>query len=128
MNLLPAVQIAFRALAKNKLRGGLTVSGVVIGVTAVTTLVSLGQSASYLVENELQGFTDREIVTRAKVCVLGQTLVEKLFQTTNPIGKTIRIKNIPFEVVGVLEAKGRTLPAWTRTISSWPRSPRSAAG
>ena len=48
----------------------------------------------------------REIITRAKVCVLGQTLVEKLFQTTNPIGKTVRIGKIPFEVVGVLEPDG----------------------
>ena len=45
----------------------------------------------------------------AKVCVIGQTVVARLFQTTNPSGETIRIKNIPFRVVGVLEEKGANL-------------------
>ena len=43
------------------------------------------------------------------MCVIGQTLVAKLFQTTNPIGETIRIKNIPFHVIGVLETKGANI-------------------
>jgi putative ABC transport system permease protein len=38
--------------------------------------------------------------------VIGQTLVGELFQTTNPLGKTVRIRNIPFRVIGVLEPKG----------------------
>jgi putative ABC transport system permease protein len=54
-------------------------------------------------------FTSREISAAEKVCVIGQTLVEKLFQTTNPMGQTIRVKNIPFRVIGVLEAKGANL-------------------
>ena len=48
-------RIALRALAKNKMRAGLTVLGVVIGIAAVTTMVSLGQSANGLLQNELQG-------------------------------------------------------------------------
>jgi putative ABC transport system permease protein len=54
-------------------------------------------------------FTNREISSAAKVCVIGQTIVEKLFQTTNPLGETIRIQNIPFRVIGVLEAKGANM-------------------
>jgi putative ABC transport system permease protein len=54
-------------------------------------------------------FTQREVDTAAKVCVIGQTLVAKLFQTTNPIGQTIRVKNIPFSVIGVLEPKGANM-------------------
>jgi len=52
-------------------------------------------------------FTDREITTAAKVCLLGQTVVEELFgEGVNPIGKSIRYNKIPFEVIGVLNEKG----------------------
>ncbi len=195
MNLLSTLRIALRALAKNKLRAGLTVLGIVIGVGAVITMVSLGQGASAMVQeqfkslgtnvmlvfpgseegggvrrgnvvtlkasdakaiedecpsvlatspqvftqgqviygnnnwypNEMSGvgtgflmvrnwplriggfFTESDVRAAAKVCVIGQTLVEKLFQTTNPLDKTIRIKNIPFQIVGVLQTKGANI-------------------
>ncbi|MGC4003651.1 MAG: ABC transporter permease [Pirellulales bacterium] len=54
-------------------------------------------------------FGEREIASAAKVCVIGQTIVEKLFQTTDPIGETIRIRDVPFTVVGVLDPKGASL-------------------
>jgi putative ABC transport system permease protein len=54
-------------------------------------------------------FTERDIGSAAKVCVIGQTIVDKLFQTTNPIDATIRIRNIPFRVIGVLERKGANM-------------------
>jgi putative ABC transport system permease protein len=54
-------------------------------------------------------FTERDIISANKVCVIGQTLVNKLFQTTNPIGATIRLNNIPLRVVGILEKKGANL-------------------
>jgi putative ABC transport system permease protein len=190
------VRIAFRALAKNKMRAGLTVLGVVIGIAAVTTMVSLGQSASQVVQNEFESlgtnvlvvfpeatrrrgavrnlalsltaddcdaivqecdavvaatpivgaggsqviyghsnispremvgvgqdylavrnwplrhggfFSSREIASAAKVCVIGHSIVVKLFQTTNPLGAKIRIRNTPFEVIGVLETKGANI-------------------
>ncbi|MBO4849783.1 MAG: ABC transporter permease [Prevotella sp.] len=52
-------------------------------------------------------FTDADIKTSAKVCVLGQTVVDNLFgDGADPIGKVIRFKSIPFRVVGVLKKKG----------------------
>jgi putative ABC transport system permease protein len=56
-----------------------------------------------------QFFTDADNRAAAKVCVLGTTVVANLFGDEDPIGKTIRIKNIPFRVVGVLESKGGSM-------------------
>lgn len=54
-------------------------------------------------------FDDRQVQSSAKVCVIGQTIVAKLFQTMNPLGETIRVGNIPFRVIGILEPKGAAL-------------------
>jgi putative ABC transport system permease protein len=54
-----------------------------------------------------RNFSDREIKTYAKVCLIGQTIVENLFSDgINPIGQSIRFGNIPFKVIGVLAEKG----------------------
>jgi putative ABC transport system permease protein len=191
---LVTLRIALRALSKNKMRAGLTVLGVVIGIAAVTAMVSLGQSASQLVQGQLQGlgtnvvivfpgdhrrggvrqmvstltaadsdaiiehcstivasspivgtqaqivygnanyqpreiygvgdeyltvrnwplrhggfFTRSDISSASQVCVIGHSVVAKLFQTSNPIGEKVRLKGVPFEVVGVLDAKGANM-------------------
>lgn len=54
-------------------------------------------------------FNSSDINSSSKVCVIGQTVRKKLFQTRNPLGETIRIKKIPFKVVGVLKEKGTDL-------------------
>ena len=51
-------------------------------------------------------FTDNEVRSGAKVCVIGPTVAKELFGYTDPIDSTIRIKNIPFRVCGVTKAKG----------------------
>ena len=51
-------------------------------------------------------FSEADVRSAAKVCVLGPTVVKELFGYANPIGASIRIGNIPFEVVGVTKAKG----------------------
>ena len=195
MGFTTTFMIAFRALLKNKMRAALTVLGVVIGIAAVTTMVSIGQSAGALVQGELENFgTNVVVITPSqqrkagvrtgsvntltskdarsiseecadilattplvgtggqvvygnlnirpnemfgvgedyllvrnwpmkygaffdsaqiekaeKVCVVGNTVVKKLFQTANPINQKIRVNNKPFTIIGVLETKGANM-------------------
>lgn len=52
-------------------------------------------------------FTDADIKSSAKVCILGQTVVDNLFPDgSDPIGKVVRFNSIPFRVIGVLKKKG----------------------
>jgi len=190
------MRTALRALRRNKMRSGLTMLGIIIGVAAVITMVSIGQGADAAVQKQIlslgnnmlmiipgattsagvrsgwggvstlsagdanaikrecpsvaevtyfkrqvvqvvygdqnwstaaQGatpayqkvrewplamgtfFTDRDEDTANRVVVLGQTVVDHLFGPgEDPIGATVRIKDVPFRVIGVLEAKGQT--------------------
>jgi putative ABC transport system permease protein len=196
LDLYDLVVLSLRTLGKNKLRSGLTVLGVIIGIAAVTTMVSVGQGAGQLVHNEFQTFganvlvvfpartraqgvsqgivatltaqdaaaiaeecpavaavspmvfagatqviggnenwqpkqmngvgpdfplvrnwrmgsgqffSDREVTGASKVCVIGATVAAHLFPDVDPVGQQMRIKSIPFTVVGVLERKGANL-------------------
>ena len=52
-------------------------------------------------------FSDQELKASAKVCILGQTVVDYLFPDgTDPVGKVVRFNTIPFRVIGVLKKKG----------------------
>ncbi|HEY8931468.1 MAG TPA: ABC transporter permease [Mucilaginibacter sp.] len=52
-------------------------------------------------------FTDNDVRTSAKVCLIGQTVIDNLFPNgENPIGKVIRFGNIPFQIIGILAPKG----------------------
>jgi putative ABC transport system permease protein len=53
-------------------------------------------------------FTLQDVKAATKVCVLGKTVAEKLFGGQNPVGHVIRVKRIPFRVLGVLAPKGQT--------------------
>ncbi|MBI4937078.1 MAG: ABC transporter permease [Nitrosomonadales bacterium] len=54
-------------------------------------------------------FTDSDVRSATRVALLGQTVVRSLFGEEDPLGKTIRIKNSPYVVLGVLAAKGQSL-------------------
>jgi putative ABC transport system permease protein len=190
------VLLSLRQLRKNTLRSLLTILGVVIGIAAVTVMVSIGQGGQALIQNEfrnlgsnvlivfphwkesaggvregrvqtltaddaraigeecpavraasplvgaggqvvggganwkpeqMQGvgpdfliirnwavasgemFTDRDVQAANKVCVIGRTIQQKLFPGQDAVGEQVRIKNIPFTVIGVLEPKGADL-------------------
>jgi putative ABC transport system permease protein len=62
MDLFLTFRVALRALGKNKMRAGLTVLGVVIGIAAVTAMVSIGQSASGLVQGQFAALGTNVIV------------------------------------------------------------------
>ena len=55
-----------------------------------------------------RSFMDDDVRAATKVAVLGQTVVDNLFKNLNPVGQIVRIKNIPFTVIGVLEVKGQS--------------------
>ena len=54
------------------------------------------------------GFGQHDVDTAADVCVLGQTVATNLFGGADPVGKTIRISNLPFRVIGLLAQKGQS--------------------
>ena len=195
MNIWVTIRIAVRAILRNKLRAGLTMLGIIIGVGAVIATVALGQGAQATISAQIaalgvnmlmispgsaatQGmrggagtlqtltvddakalreecpsiaqvcetvgtgvsvvfgnqnwstrvsgtganyldvkdwdivdgafFTDQEVRSAAKVCVLGKTVVDNLFEGQSPIGAVIRLKKFPFRVIGVLSEKGQS--------------------
>jgi putative ABC transport system permease protein len=73
-----------------------------------------GQSADYLMIRQWPiesgaMYTEEDVENSALVAVIGQTIVEELFEGADPIGETIRIRGVPLQVVGILEAKGMSL-------------------
>ena len=194
MNLANLFKIAVRALANNKLRGFLTMLGIIIGVASVITMLAIGQGSKKSIQAEIsemgsnmimiqpggdmrggvrqsadnmetlklkdyedivnetryvsavspsvnssgqaiyganntptsvygispgymeirrykvqdgEMFTEQDINTAAKVCLVGKTVVDNLFPNgENPVGKIIRFQKLPFRIVGVLESKG----------------------
>ncbi|NJC88500.1 MAG: FtsX-like permease family protein [Desulfuromonas sp.] len=53
-------------------------------------------------------FSERDVKTRNKVAVLGKTVANELFPGQNPVGAQIRIRNVPFTVIGVMQSKGQS--------------------
>ncbi len=72
----------------------------------------LGVSPDYLdirswALSEGDFFTDSDIRSHNKVCIIGQTIVKNLFPDQDPVGQQLRIRNVPFKIIGVLTEKGQ---------------------
>jgi len=72
-----------------------------------------GVTPDYMVARDLglasgRMFDDREARQGRKVAIIGQTVAANLFGSSDPVGQRIRVRTVPFEVIGVLEAKGQS--------------------
>jgi putative ABC transport system permease protein len=86
-----------------------TAQAITSGRNWSTTIV--GESPDYLGIRDWKlasgsMFTDREVRSVAKVAVVGSKTASQLFGPLNPVGQTVRVKNIPFVIIGVLTSKG----------------------
>ncbi len=71
-----------------------------------------GEGASYLdirkwTVQDGEFFTDQDVKAASKVCVIGKTVADNLFPDNDPVGQTVRIRNVPVKVLGVLTPKGQ---------------------
>ena len=102
------------ATALSEVSPQVSASGQVIYGNQNTRTTVYGVSEEYLAIRKLKIesgriFNSTEVRGMSKVCILGQTVVENLFgEGSDPVGLSIRIKNLPFEIIGVLEDKGES--------------------
>jgi len=87
--------------------------GQVIGGTGNWATTVYGVYPSYFKIRDWQlkygeFFTDRDVRANRKVALLGETVANQLFPDEDPTGQRIRIRNVPFTVIGVLKAKGQS--------------------
>jgi putative ABC transport system permease protein len=108
------VALRNEATAVSEVSPEVRASGQIIYCNQNTQTTVYGVSEEYLQIRKLdikggRIFNSAEVKSMAKVCILGQTVVTNLFGAGNdPIGLSIRIKNLPFMVIGVLESKGES--------------------
>jgi putative ABC transport system permease protein len=105
---VPAVQVAVPTV-----RG--TVQIVAGGMNWSTA--AIGTTPAYFEAREWalssgRALTAEDVSSAAKVAILGETVVANLFPEGNAVGQEVRIKNVPFTVVGVLERKGQSAQGW----------------
>lgn len=53
-------------------------------------------------------FTLQDVRSQSKVCVIGKTIVKNLFPNEDPVGQQLRLRNVPFRIIGVLQEKGQS--------------------
>ena len=102
-----------KTLGVTAISGQLSGSGPVVRGSANWTTSLSGVHADYTVVRDWQVVSGREITagdvrSSAKVALVGQTVAKQLFPGEDAVGATIRVKNVPFQVDGVLAAKGQS--------------------
>ena len=85
---------------------------VIAGNQNWSTTIEGGNQDYILIRNWLvaagSNFTARDVTIADKACLLGETVARTLFPDQEPVGQIVRVKNLPFRVVGVLAPKGQT--------------------
>jgi len=104
MNECPSVEYAAPTVRTSAqvVYGNMNWSTVVMGTTPELFLIREWSPAYG------RGIEQQDVDGALKVCVIGQTVAENLFGSSDPIDKILRIKKIPFAVIGVLEKKGQS--------------------
>ncbi len=77
-----------------------------------TAIIGVSEEYQYVVNQYVDigmFFTEADIEGRRRICVLGRVVNDELFRGRNPLGKIIKINNMKFRVVGIMEEKGRSL-------------------
>jgi putative ABC transport system permease protein len=105
---------ALTSLARNRVRSVLAILGIAMGVASFICVVAMGQAGTQKVQEQLDNVGDNMIWVEAgaevdhssTVCVLGHTVADNLFGDENPVGKIIRMNDVPCNVIGVLKARG----------------------
>src|SRR6185369_14759417 len=73
-----------------------------------------GEGVDYLIIRQWEladgdNFTEADVRSASKVAIIGKTTADKLFGGDDPVGKTIRIRNVPIKILGVLKPKGSSM-------------------
>lgn len=101
---IPAIKLAAPVLSE--------VAQLVAGNNNWSTQITGTDNRNFLIKewNLAYGrmFSEGDVKNAAKVAILGQTVVNELFGDVDPINKTVRIKGIPFRIIGVLEERGQS--------------------
>jgi putative ABC transport system permease protein len=104
MNECPSVSLAAGTVRSSGqvVYGNLNWSTVIMGVTPEMFEIREWP------ETAGRSITQQDVDSAGKVCLLGQTVADNLFGSADPVGSIVRIKKIPFTVIGVLERKGQS--------------------
>ena len=89
-------------------------SQLVFGAENWTPSQIVGTTPDYLTVRNWQigegrAFTDREVSSSARVCLVGETIVREVFKGESPVDSEVRIKNVTFKIIGVLASKGANM-------------------
>src|SRR5438094_477551 len=107
------IAMAFDTVRTNKMRSGLTVLGVVIGITSIVGMTAMIRGFDQSIRDSIGAigpntiFIGTELQYRRNVVVLGNTAYKALFEPsgTDPIGKLVRVGSQRYQVVGVFDKR-----------------------
>lgn len=93
-----------------------TTAQMIFGNANVSTTID-GSTPGYSIVREWRIARGRDLIqsdirSASKVCILGKTVADKLFEGEDPLGQIVRIRTVPFTVVGLFASKGQAMGGW----------------